>query len=43
MYREMRIENSLTTEDGKPARLKKGAEVDVTVKADREGINLKNR
>jgi hypothetical protein len=43
MYREIRIENSLTTEDGKHARLKKGAEVDVTVEADREGIDPKNK
>jgi hypothetical protein len=34
MYRELRIENALTTEDGEKVKLKKGAEVDVTVEAD---------
>ena len=43
MYCEIRIENSLTGEDGEPVRLKKGAEVDVTLEADREGVNRKNR
>jgi len=42
-YRKLRIENSLTGEDGEPVRLKKGAEVDVTLEADREGVNRKNR
>jgi uncharacterized protein YfaS (alpha-2-macroglobulin family) len=31
LYREIRIENSLTDENGKKVRLKKGAEVEVTV------------
>lgn len=34
LYREIRIENSLTDENGKKVRLKKGAEVDVTVEAE---------
>jgi hypothetical protein len=34
LYREIRIDNQLATEDGKPVRLKKGAHVDVTVEAD---------
>lgn len=34
MYRELRIENTLTTESGQKVKLKKGAEVDVTVEAD---------
>jgi hypothetical protein len=42
MYREIRIENTLTTEDGKQAQLKKGAEVDVTVEADPKAIKPKN-
>jgi hypothetical protein len=42
MYREIRIENTLTTEDGKRAQLKKGAEVDVTVEADPKAIKPKN-
>jgi len=43
MYREIRIENSLTAENGKEVRLKKGAEVDVTVETNREGTNPKNK
>jgi hypothetical protein len=34
LYREIRIENTLTDEDGKKVRLKPGAEVDVIVEAD---------
>jgi hypothetical protein len=33
LYREIRIENSLTDENGNAVRLKKGAEVEVTVEA----------
>jgi hypothetical protein len=33
LYREIRIENSLTDENGEEVRLKKGAEVEVTVEA----------
>lgn len=33
LYREIRIENSLTNENGDEVRLKKGAEVAVTVEA----------
>jgi len=43
MYREIRIKNSLTTENGKEVQLKKGAEVDVTVETNREGTNPKNK
>jgi hypothetical protein len=43
MYREIRIENSLTAENGEQVRLKKGAEVDVTVEADREATNPKKK
>ena len=43
MYREIRIKNSLTAENGKEVRLKKGAEVDVTVETNREGTNPKNK
>jgi hypothetical protein len=35
LYQEIRIENSLTDEKGDPVRLKKGAEVDVTVEAEK--------
>ena len=41
MYREIRIENTLTTEDGKQTQLKKGSEVDVTVEADSTATNAK--
>jgi hypothetical protein len=33
LYREIRIENSLTDENGNEVRLKAGAEVEVTVEA----------
>jgi hypothetical protein len=33
LYREIRIENSLTDENGNEVRLKKGAELEVTVEA----------
>lgn len=34
LYREVRIENVLTDENGKKAKLKTGAEVEVVVEAD---------
>ncbi len=34
LYQEIRIENSLTDENGDKVRLKKGAQVDVTVEAE---------
>jgi hypothetical protein len=33
LYREIRIENTLTDENGDPVRLKQGAEVEVTIEA----------
>jgi len=33
LYREIRIENTLTDDNGNAVRLKKGAEVEVTVEA----------
>lgn len=36
LYREIRIENSLTDENGDEVRLKKGAEVEIIVEADPE-------
>lgn len=33
LYREIRIENSLTDENGRQVKLKEGAEVEVTVEA----------
>ena len=34
LYREIRVENTLHDEDGKPVALKPGAKVDVTIEAD---------
>ncbi|HXP44108.1 MAG TPA: hypothetical protein VN833_27920 [Candidatus Acidoferrales bacterium] len=39
LYREIRIENSLTGGNGDEVRLKKGAEVNVTVEVDPETEN----
>ena len=36
LYREIRIENTLTNEDGDEVRLKEGADVEVTVEADKD-------
>lgn len=41
LYREIRIENSLTAENGDPVRLKKGADVAVTVEAEKEATTPK--
>ncbi len=38
LYREIRIENTLTDEDGNKVRLKPGAEVEVTVEAPVEAV-----
>jgi hypothetical protein len=40
LYREIRIENSLTDENGHEVRLKKGAEVEVTVDADQQATSI---
>jgi hypothetical protein len=34
LYRELRIENTLTNENGDKVRLKQGAEVEVTIEAE---------
>jgi hypothetical protein len=39
LYRELRVENTLEDEDGKKVRLKKGAQVDVTIEAESEGTH----
>lgn len=39
LYREIRIENTLKTEDGVELSLKKGAEVEVTVEAEIKETN----
>jgi len=36
LYRELRIENTLTDENGDKVRLKQGAEVEVTIEAEPE-------
>jgi hypothetical protein len=36
LYRELRVENTLTDEKGGKVRLKEGAEVEVTIEADAE-------
>ena len=36
LYREIRVDNVLTDKDGGTVRLKRGAEVDVTIEADEE-------
>ena len=41
LYKEIRIENSLTDENGKEVSLKKGAEVEVTVEADKDATTPK--
>jgi hypothetical protein len=35
LYRELRVENTLTDENGNKVRLKEGAEVEVTIEAER--------
>ena len=36
LYREIRVENRLTDENGNEARLKEGAEVEVNIEADKD-------
>jgi len=43
LYREIRIENSLTDENGDEVGLKKGAEVEVTVEADKDATTPRSR
>jgi hypothetical protein len=43
LYKEIRIENTLTTVSGSEVRLKKGAEVEVTVEADPKATTPKNQ
>lgn len=42
LYREIRIENTLTDEKGKKVKLVKGAQVDITVEADPNDTVPKN-
>jgi hypothetical protein len=41
LYQEIRIENSLTDENGAEVRLKKGVEVEVTVEAEKDATTPK--
>ena len=41
LYREIRIENTLTDENGNKVGLNEGAQVDVTIEADREDTTKK--
>jgi hypothetical protein len=43
LYKEIRIENSLKAENGDDVGLKKGAEVEVTVTADKEATTDRTR
>jgi len=42
LYQEIRIENSLTDHDGNEVRLKEGADVDVTVEAEKDATTPKS-
>jgi hypothetical protein len=42
LYRELRIENTLTDENGEKVRLKPGAEVEVTIEADASATTPKS-
>lgn len=42
LYRELRIENTLTDENGREVRLKPGAEIEVTIEAAPEATIPKN-
>jgi hypothetical protein len=39
LYQEIRIENALTDENGHEVRLKKGADVEVTVEAEKDATD----
>ena len=41
LYREIRVENILTDENGEKVRLKPGAEVDIVVEADTDATTKK--
>lgn len=43
LYREIRIDNTLTTEEGELRKLKKGAEVEVVVEADEKDTLPKDK
>ena len=41
LYREIRVENELTNEEGEKASLKQGANVDIILEADSDSITKK--
>lgn len=41
LYKEIRVDNTLQDEDGKPVSLKPGAEVEVTIEAERHATEPK--
>jgi hypothetical protein len=41
LYREIRVENTLQDEAGKPVRLKQGADVEITIAAEPEATQPK--
>jgi len=43
LYREIRIENTLTDENGNEVQLKEGAQVDVTVEAEPQATTVKGK
>jgi hypothetical protein len=42
LYKELRIENTLTDADGNEVHLKPGAKVEVTVEAEPQGVKTKS-
>ena len=42
LYREIRVENTLQDENGKPVSLKPGAEVEVTIEAEKHATEPKS-
>jgi hypothetical protein len=42
LYKEIRVENTLQDENGKPVSLKPGAEVEVTIEAEKHATEPKN-
>jgi hypothetical protein len=42
LYKELRIENTLTDDDGNEVQLKPGAKVDVTVEAEPQEVTAKD-
>jgi hypothetical protein len=42
LYKELRIENTLSDASGNEVQLKRGAEVDITVEAEPRGVTSKN-